>query len=87
MNNKDRQVTLETRMYRNKTFGKENFCNKCWAKSKGCIATSPMRSKQLLCVKAECRVLNIQFNLREVICAPSRSWKTYGLTKLEKENE
>lgn len=84
MNNKDRQLILETRMYRRKTYGKEAFCSKCWAKYNGCIATGKQRYAQLLCCKAECRMNKIPFSLRECLCAPSKQSYIYGLKKKEK---
>lgn len=58
MTNRDRQITLETRMYRKKSFGKEKYCNHCWACEyhENCIAQSVQRSAQRLCVKAENRM-------------------------------
>lgn len=58
MTNAERQLTLETMMYKNgKTFGREKFCKQCWACYHGreCIAASGMRSTQILCVKAKDR--------------------------------
>jgi hypothetical protein len=83
MNNKDRQIVLETRMYRHKTYGKEDFCSKCWAKCNGCIASTKYRAHNLLCVKAECRLKQIPFNLRECVYARSKSNYIYGLKKGE----
>lgn len=86
MNNKDRQLVLETKMYRTKTFGKQKYCTKCFAKLyDGCLVTGLQRSKQLLCCKAECRVTKTPFELREMIERPSsaRRRNTYGLTKFE----
>ena len=58
MTNRDRQITLETRMYRKKSFGKEKYCNHCWVCEyhENCIAQSVHRSAQRLCVKAENRM-------------------------------
>lgn len=52
----ERQLTLETRLYRKKSFGKENFCDYCFARSNTCIASSKERSCQYLCAKAETRM-------------------------------
>ena len=87
MNNKDRQLTLDTKMYRNKSYGKEPYCGHCWAKCKGCIAGSAYRSTQLQCVKAECRMKGIPFNLREIIYPISYSGYHYGLTLEERNND
>jgi hypothetical protein len=76
MTNFDRQISLETKMYKHKTFGKEEMCNYCWAKCKGCI--HQYRTQQLACVKAECRMTKIPFRLREMIYSPSRQGFYYG---------
>lgn len=54
----DRQITLETRMYRKKSFGREKFCGHCWACEyhKNCIAYPPQRSVRQFCAKAENRM-------------------------------
>jgi hypothetical protein len=54
----ERQITLQTRMYRKKSFGKENYCTRCWAcyHYESCIADAKIRSVQCLCVKAEERL-------------------------------
>lgn len=85
MTNFDRQLTLDTRMYRNKTFGKEAYCNYCWAKTySGCFAGGLQRSKQFMCVKAECRANKDLFKspLYEMMAEPNRK-RHYkcGLTK------
>lgn len=80
MNNKDRQLYLDTKMYRSKTFGKQPFCAKCWAKlHNGCLVNGQMRSINLLCCKAECRLNGVSFQLREVVCPPSKPGVLYGL--------
>lgn len=58
MTNIDRQLILDTRMYRRgKNYGQEKYCKYCWACYYGnnCIAKPVVRSTQLLCVKAESR--------------------------------
>lgn len=60
MTKEERQIKLETKMYRKKSFGQEDICAKCWAcfHYKSCIALPKIRSKQCLCVKAEIRLTN-----------------------------
>lgn len=83
MNNNDRQLKLETQMYRRKTFGKETYCSHCWAKCNGCIMNAKQRSIQQACVRAECRETNIPFKIREFINPPSNKYRMYGLKKGE----
>ena len=81
MNNKDRQIYLETKMYKRNSFGKEPYCRKCWAKTyTGCMGAI-YRSSQLSCVKAECRLNGCPFELREIIEPPSALYSTYGFKK------
>lgn len=57
----ERQLTLETRMYRNKSFGCNKICKACFASTHvSCIATTT-RSKQCLCAKAEARIYGPRF--------------------------
>lgn len=59
MKNNERQLYLDTMMYANKSFGQEDYCKYCWAchKYSSCIAGGAQRSKALLCVKAENRMM------------------------------
>jgi hypothetical protein len=64
MTNTERQLTLDTKMYRKKSYGKEDYCAYCFAKDcikGGCIVKSKHRSKSMLCVKAECRMNGTPF--------------------------
>lgn len=90
MTNVDRQLTLDTQMYRKKSFGSEDYCSYCWAKDcikGGCIAPSKYRSKSFLCVKAECRMRGMPFrtNLQELVkyAGKKKSYRLCGLTKKE----
>ena len=79
MNNKDRQLVLDTKMYKYQTFGKEPYCKFCWANSHtACIMESDYRSSGLNCVKAECRMLKLPFRLREIVEPPSDKYRMYG---------
>jgi hypothetical protein len=92
MRNADRQLTLDTNMYRKKSFGKEDYCAYCFAKDcikGGCIAESRHRSKSCLCVKAECRMNGMPFKtaLQELLqdAGKKKSYRLCGLTKEEME--
>lgn len=90
MKNADRQLVLNTRMYRNNTYGKEAYCEFCWAKCNGCIATGKARSKQMLCVKAYDRMKgqHTPTRLEEAIRYAGerqRHYLMYGLKKEEKK--
>lgn len=58
MTERERQITLETRMYRKKSFGQEKYCRHCWACEyhRNCIALPTQRGRKQLCVKAENRM-------------------------------
>lgn len=60
---KERQIKLETRMYRHKSFGREDFCILCFACKYhiDCIANGKTRSTQNLCAKAESRLKNREY--------------------------
>ena len=90
MTNVERQLTLDTKMYRKKSFGSEDYCAYCFAKDcikGGCIAVSKHRSKSCLCVKAECRMLGSPFrtNLQELVkySGKRKAHRLCGLTKKE----
>lgn len=58
MTREERQLQLDTKMYKKKSFGTENFCNYCWAcyQHVKCIADSRKRSNGNHCAKAEERM-------------------------------
>ena len=92
MTNKERQLTLDTKMYRKKSYGFEDYCSHCWAKDcikGGCIAVPKNRSKSCLCVKAECRMIRTPYrtNLQELIkyAGKKRTHRLCVLTKKELE--
>lgn len=80
MNIQQRQITLETKMYRDNSFGKADICNKCWASTHiSCIADN--RSIQCLCAKAEARLHGPKFG------KTSRPDKlTFGLRRNDYDN-
>ena len=58
MTKAERQLTLETRMYRNKTFGKMPICKHCFACAfTHCISSSKSRMIGGLCAEAEARMI------------------------------
>lgn len=92
MKNTDRQLVLNTRMHRNRSFGKEPYCSHCWAKCNGCLATGKARSKQILCVKAYDRMKGqpTPTPLEELIRYAGERERHYlmrGLRKEERWNE
>jgi DNA invertase Pin-like site-specific DNA recombinase len=58
MTREERQLQLDTKMYKKKSFGTESFCNYCWAcyQHVKCIADPRERSTGLHCAKAEERI-------------------------------